>query len=383
MSITAARSVPGYAGRIDCCDTGALYGVRAAADLLFLTGNDAYGNYDWYSGQNDPTYFSEMAYSVLGSAQSAIVGYSVVGDRLAAHKDDGETERNVILREGVLVDSQPAFPISGTLQGAGALAKHSFGYLGTEPLFLTKLGVYAITPQDLTGERYGQNRSFYLNGRLLKEPGLQDAFACVYGDLYYLCLNGVAYILDGLQPFAPERSMPYSTRQYAGFYRTNLPARVMWQHAGELYFGSEAGGVYRLYKDTRAAASYSDDGAAIVARWETPDIDGRLFYKNKSFRYLAARFMNAAVTSVKIYAHQKGFWQLVREESGRLRYFDFGSVVFSKLTLSGDNTPRVVNGKIQVKRVDKVRFAFENGEKNEPLGLFDVALEFGENGNVR
>ena len=40
-----------------------------------------------------------------------------------------------------LVDNKPAFPIVNILQGEGAIGPYSFGYLGTEPLFLTKLGV--------------------------------------------------------------------------------------------------------------------------------------------------------------------------------------------------------------------------------------------------
>src|SRR5699024_4920608 len=114
-------------------------------------------------------------YSVLGQSDAAIVGYSVVNARLAAHKNGQDAERNCIVREGNLVDNQPAFPIVNILQGEGAVGRYTFGYLQTEPLFLTKLGVYAITAQDITGEKYSQLRSFYLNGKLLNEKNLEDA----------------------------------------------------------------------------------------------------------------------------------------------------------------------------------------------------------------
>ena len=48
-----------------------------------LSGNAQYRNYDWYSGMNDPTYWADTAYAVLGTQQSAIVGYSIVNERLA------------------------------------------------------------------------------------------------------------------------------------------------------------------------------------------------------------------------------------------------------------------------------------------------------------
>lgn len=383
VEITAARTVSGYAGRINKCDIGATFGVGGAADRLFLSGNPDFPNYDWYSGQNDPSYFPDLGYSLLGSASSRVMGYTVIDSYLAAHKDGRDTERNVILRQGDLADGKPAFPTVRSMQGTGAIAKHSFAYLINEPLFLTGLGVYAITPLDITGEKYSQNRSFYLNGRMLEEPNLADAFAFVYKDLYFLCVNGVAYILDGLQPFAPERNMPYSTRQYAGFYRQNLPARVMWEWEGDLYFGAPAGKVYRFHSDKQAPESFNDDGEAILARWETPDLDGKLFYKNKNFRYVAVRLMSAVATGMKLFSFTRGQWTLLKEDFVKARYLDFSRIIFSKFTFSGDFTPKVIGGKVKVKKVDKARFAFENGELNEPFGLYDMAFEYRESGNAK
>src|SRR5699024_3079208 len=59
VEITAARTVAGYADRINKCDVGALFGVGGAADRLFLSGNGEFPNYDWFSGQNDGTYWPD------------------------------------------------------------------------------------------------------------------------------------------------------------------------------------------------------------------------------------------------------------------------------------------------------------------------------------
>ena len=245
VKIEACRTVQGYAERINRCTLGILFGVNGNADRLFVSGNPdgAYINYDWYSGQNDPTYWPDTAYATVGAANSAVMGYTVINNYLAAIKDDREPERNIVIRQGNLVDNEPAFPVYNTLQGPGAVAPWSSAYLKTEPLFLTNLGVYAVTTSDISGEKYSQNRSYYLDGKLRTEPGLQNAFGFVHNDLYWLCINGSAYILDGMQPLSTDRSAPYSTRQYAGFYRTNLPARVMWEKDGRLWFGSENGRV--------------------------------------------------------------------------------------------------------------------------------------------
>lgn len=88
VRITASRLVAGYADRINKCRFGTLFGVNGAADRLFLSGNPDFVNYDWHSGQNDPTYWPDTGYSVIGTEKSAIVGYSIINDRLATHKDD-------------------------------------------------------------------------------------------------------------------------------------------------------------------------------------------------------------------------------------------------------------------------------------------------------
>ena len=381
VKITAYRTVSGYADRINKCCIGTQYGLKGSMDRLFLSGNPDYINQDWFSDQNDPTYFADTYYSSIGTSKSAIMGYSVINNYLATHKDEMETDQFIVLREGVLADNKPVFRSVNTLQGAGAIAKDTFAYLSSEPLFLTRSGVYAITAQDITGEKYGQNRSFYLNGKLLKESDLEKSFAFVYKDMYWLCVNGVAYILDGLQPMQTDKSMPYSTRQYAGFYRTNLPANCMWEKDGNLYFGSTDGRVCEFYSDSDALVSYNDDGEKIEAIWETPDLDGKLFYKNKTFRYLAVRLKSAVATTLEMYVQKRGLWSFIKKDNYTARYLSFGSVVFSKFTFSSDQTQKIIPTKLRVKKVDKARFRFVNAELNEPFGLFDIALEYVENGN--
>lgn len=383
VKITAYRTIDGYADQINKCTIGILYGVNGATDRLFVSGNPEKINQDWYSGFNDPTYFPDTGYSVLGTASSAIVGYSIISNYLAAHKDYMEKDQNIILRQGDYIENEPSFRIINTLQGAGAVAPFSFAYLSTEPLFLTKQGIFAVTAQDITGEKYAQNRSFFINGKLLEEANLDKAFGFVYKDMYWLCLNGVAYILDGLQPLQTDRSMPYATRQYAGFYRTNLPANVMWEKDDICYFGTPDGRVCEFYTDKYALESYNDDGEPIEAIWETPDIDGKLFYKNKTLRYVALRLDSALSTSVNIFVMNRGLWQFIKKDDTSGRYFSFANLVFSKMSFSGDKTQHTISTKVRVKKVDKFRLRLVNDDANEPFGLYNIAFEYVENGNYK
>lgn len=383
VSITAARTVEGYADKINKCTIGTLFGVNGAADRLFLSGNPDFVNYDWYSGQNDPTYFPDTGYSVLGTPKSAIMGYSIINNYLATHKDENETDRNVIVRSGDLVDSEPAFPIKNTMQGPGAIAKNSFAYLGTEPVFLTRSGIYAITPSDISGERYSQDRSYFINGALLQEENLENACCVTFQDMYWLCVNGKAYILDSMQNLGTTRNEPYSNRQYACFYRTNIPAHVMWTKNNRLYFGDKNGRVLEFYNDPNDIESYNDCGEAIHAIWETPDFTGNKFYKNKTFRHLALQLTPSASTSVSIYAQKRGIWSFVKKDDKRVRYFSYDQLTYSKFTYSNDTTSKTLQTKIRLRRLDKARFRIENGEVNEPFGLMRIAIEFVEGGNYR
>lgn len=380
VKIIASRTVEGYADRINKCCIGIQFGVNGASDRLFLSGNPDFVNYDWYSGLNDPGYWSDTGYSVLGQSDSAIVGYSVVNARLAAHKNGQDAERNCIVREGNLVDNQPAFPIVNILQGEGAVGRYTFGYLQTEPLFLTKLGVYAITAQDITGEKYSQLRSFYLNGKLLNEQNLEDAFACVWKDMYWLAINGVVYVLDGLQASQTDRGAPYATRQYAGFYLTNIPARVMWTEDDTLWFGSEDGKVRAFYKDHGELTSFTDDGKAIYACWRTPDISGKNIYRAKDFSRLYVELASAPATSLRVWGKVYGLWEELFSNQMDARYLDFGNIDFGKICFSCDDSPRTIGEKIRLKKLDKAGFRIENEERNEPFGLNNISIEYVETG---
>ena len=393
VKIQAYRTVPGYADRINHCTIGAMFGVNGSGDRLFVSGNPDQGqesgslytyiNCDWFSQQYDPTYFADVWYSKLGSDTSAIMGYSIINNYLAAHKDYNEMSQSILIREGDLVDDEPVFKLINTLQGAGAISKYCFSYLATEPVFLTKLGVYAVTAQDITGEKYAQDRSYYLEGKLLKEPNLEKAIAYTWKDYYILSINTHLYILDGLQPLHTDKSRPYATRQYAGFYFTNVPATCFFEIDEELYFGGNDGCIYKWYTDEIDISSYNDNGVAINALWETADISEMQFYKKKTYRYVAVRCIPEVSSSIKIYARKNGIWELLKEDYTTLRYFSYRFLTYSKFTYSTDRSQRVLATKVRLKKLPHVRFRFINDQLNEPLGLNDFAVEFNQTGNIK
>ena len=384
VEITAAKTREGYADKINKCRIMTLYGVNGGMDRIFISGNPDYPNQDWYCKMNDGFFWGDLWYSTLGQDGSAIVGYIIINDRLAVLKSDAEEGRNVILRKGEIEKDEAVFPIIGTLSGRGALGSHAFGHLGSEPLFLTDIGIMAITAADLTGEKYSQSRSYYIDNVLTAEKGLEDAFAYVWRDFYLISTgSGRVYLLDGLQK-SYDRNSPYSHFQYECYYWDNVPARVFWEDGeGRLCFGDAEGNAFRFYDDVTSQTSYNDDGAAIPARWDTPDLSGKLFYKNKNFRRVDLILAPAIATGVKVYAQVKGAWSEIFDSGITATFFDFDYVDFSELNFSTDDTPRTMGGKVKIKKVDKAAFSLRNEEKDEPFGIYRFAVEYTENGNYK
>ena len=380
VKITASKD-RGTLANIEKCTVSTIFGVGGAADRVFLSGNLDKVGFDWYSGYEDPTFWPDTAYTKISRDGRAVVGYAILGSTLATCLAGDEGERNIVVRQGSLDDKGEAlFKITNTLIGECAAAPHSFAYMGKEPLFLTKAGVYAITAEELTGEKYAQERSFFIRSALRDAAGIEDAFAVIYRDFYALAIGGGIYLLDGQQK-SYEKNSPYSSFQYEAYYWPGIGARILWMEEDALCFGRTDGTICKFAVNVDDPQSYNDDGAAIDAYWETSDFDGRVSFKNKTVTAISVRLAAAVLTGVKVFAQKKGIWSQVYDAKEKARYFDWSYIDFSKFVFSADRTPHTLVGKVKIKKVDKVRFRFQNSEKNEPFGIYAFGLEWKEPGS--
>ena len=380
VQITAAKERDGYLDTINRCTIAAVYGVGGSTDRVFLSGNGDKPGVDWYSNFEDPAFFPDTNYTKLVRDGARVTGYTVLSNTLAAFIDGASDGRNVVVRSGVLDENGDAvFRVSNTMIGQDAVAPDTFCRTDKEPLFLTNRGVYAITAEELTGEKYSQERSYYIASAIGAAQGRENACACTYGDFYALALDGTIYLLD-LQQKTYERNSPYSSFQYECYYWPDIPARVLFLDGDALCFGTEDGKLCRFHTNVDDVTSYNDDGAAIDAYWETSDFDGKIFFHVKTFTGLAVRLAAAVNTGVVVYAQVRGMWKQVFASGAKARYFDWSYIDFSKFTFSSDRTPRTLYGKIKLKKADKVRFRLQNNVLNEPFGLYAFGLQFKEPG---
>lgn len=378
IQITYYKTPEGYADKINKCDICTLYGANGARDRAFIAGNPALGNQDYYCQKNDPTYFGDLWYTVLGQDGSLIMGYSVVNDKLAAVLDGSDDETNIIMRNSSLDDDgEVIFVLAGSYQGKGAKTKHAFGVLKTEPLFVTDDGVYAITPSDVIGERYAQERSYRLRG-LIETLDMTNAYGTAWKDFYCIAAGEYILLLDGLQT-STEKNKPYATRQYECYYFTDINARVLYTEGEALCFGDADGNIAAFYTDASSPSNYNDNGEAYYCGWKTPEFYGDDSSYKKRFKRIAALLGAYVKTSCTIYAVYDGIKELVVSQSAVGRYFSFQYLTFSQLTFKSDNSPQLAIEKLSIKPDNRnAQFVFESEVKNEPFALYEAVVEYTE-----
>ncbi|MBP1577238.1 MAG: hypothetical protein J6C75_02030, partial [Oscillospiraceae bacterium] len=112
VKVVYSKKVEGYADRINKCTIAALYG-KGSFDRVFFSGNPEYKNLDWYCGYNDPTYIPDTSYSVVGSEETAIMGYLRIGGQLVIVKEDNQQDSTIFIRSVEIDEKGDAkFPLA-------------------------------------------------------------------------------------------------------------------------------------------------------------------------------------------------------------------------------------------------------------------------------
>lgn len=387
--IEAAKYFDGYENKINHCSKSICYNTNGTSDRIFICGNKEETNRDFWCAAGDPTYWPDTYYSDLCNDASEIVGYSIIEGYLGAHISPALDGRSVVLR-GSSVDElgNASFPIVKHLQGEEACSPESFVYMEKEPLFITKRGVYAITAEDVSGEKYTQNRSYFINKVLCDEERLRDAFCMKWKQFYIISLSEAEkiYLLDTSQR-SYQRGEPLSSFQYECYLWTGIPARVLWEEEGQIFFGDKEGNICCFKKDLAAVQTYVDyskDGEkAIEAYWTFPDFLGDTFWKNKTIRTVAIQLAPFVQNKVVLEKRIGGIWENLKTWAAKISYFSWSGMDWAEFTWSRDFTYRTITAKVKIKKFDKVGFKVSCTDKYKAFGLYGFSVEYSENGRFK
>lgn len=378
VEITFAADSEEYtADLINKCTIAIQYGYNGATDRAFVSGNPDAVNFHYWSDINDPTFFPALNYAYLGQDSSAIMGYSIIGDALAVHKEDNEQDQTIFLVRGSYDEVNGYnFAISGSVAGVGAISKHCFKRIGTEPMFLSRHGVYALTTQYLTAERYAQNRSYYVDPKLTREADMSEAVAIEYNGYYYLGINEKVYVADSRQK-AYEKNAPQSEFQYEWYYLTNIDARIWWEYDGRLYFGDRSGNikVFMLAnEDTAAHPAYTDDGEPIHMYWKTPILTHGTLARYKTLKNFYLMMAPYRRSSIEVFYRYNSSERLVKEST--MDIFDFNDIDFTRFAFTTDDSPMVIATNTKAKKYMHIQFKIENNVAGEGCGFYEMELGY-------
>lgn len=379
--IQLSKYIEGYADRINKCTLYAFYGLNND-NRIFISGNSEYKNWDWQSGLDDPTYFPDTGYTQIGSDTSAIMGYLKQYNSLTIVKADNNQDAEVFLRTAQMQnDGSIIFPVKQGIKGVGAISKHAFANLRDDPLFLAREGVFAIASTSVEQERTVQNRSYFVNTVLTTEPNLHEAVAAVWNGYYILAINGKAYVADSRKATTQTDTGNIS---YEWYYWTDIPARVMCEHDGVLYFGTDDGRICVFKSGITTMRKYSDDDAPILARWSTKMDDYGTIVRRKTLTKKGCGVMIKPYTrsSVTVYVATD------KSHEAKIRYatmdiLDFSDIDFSRFTFNTLDTPQVVPLNKKVKKFIVLQLIFENAEVNEGFGIYGVQTQYAVGGYVK
>lgn len=382
LLIEYSHTIEGHAGTINKCRIIASFGL-SGDNRLCLSGNPDWPNRDWMSAYNQPTYFPDLGYSVLGSEATEIMGYARVGSYQAIVKSDNGLESTVYLRSGNLNEEGfVQFTTQPAMSGVGAVSRGSFVSLLDDPLFLSGTGIHAIAVSDMSGNRVTQNRSYFLNARLTEEPDKDEAEAIVWKGMYLLSFgSGHVYVMDGRQEKS-YRSEAFSDFIYECYYWDNIPARCWLVVEGEdeelLYFGTEDGRICR-FRVGKARTRYADDDQPIAAVWATKyDDDGTpSYYKSLLKKGCCVTLKPLARSSGTVYfrTDRSGGAEIPVTQS-EMDIFDWEDINFERFTFNSDDSPREIYFQKKIKNYKRLQIIIRNAEINEGFGIYRIVKHF-------
>lgn len=249
-----AKPIEDYARQITGCKFGALFGAEGHDDRLFIAGNPEHPNICFHSSIDDFTYFPDENTAACGNSSSAVTGFTRMNDgTLAVLKEASGHDASVYYRSGVVRQkteetlgqtyAEEIFPVRAGAIGVGCVTPWANANLAGDNVFLSDSGLYGIvlTGNVATDERVARERSRLIDARLSRHA-LSDAAGIAHGNKYYLSVDGECYVADARYKTSGKGDLD-DTFNYEWWHWDNIPARVWAVIGGELYFGTNDGGI--------------------------------------------------------------------------------------------------------------------------------------------
>lgn len=329
------------------------------ANSVFVGGCDMpdYSSRVWYSRVNDPLYFPDTNYIEVGSNDKKVMGLVKVGEYLGIIKQGTTTETSVFLAYPTSFDNDTAYAVKQGVNGIGAVSKYCFNVLGDETLFLSEDGVRAIVASE-DDERKVQDRSYFVNKRLIAEKNLEKAVSTVWNGFYLVAVNGHCYVLDGNQ-----RNSWGNDRKnlvYECYYWDNIPAKSFAKYGDKLAF-IDGESLCMFKDDDEETSPYSDDTGAVVAEWSTilDDDNAIHYFKNMQKKGCVVSLLPIEDTSAQVY----------------VRIDNAPPILIGEVVSTQSNTPTEFYLRKKFKKYKRLQFIIRN-EEPQGFGVDSIVKQY-------
>lgn len=372
---------------------------------------------DWYMDTN--------SYTDFGDDLGVIKGYSLYGGYLVTHTLKIGENPTIFLRRGSLDDQGEAiFPVTIGLVGVGALNGMTNASLRGDPLWLSESGVVALASNEITNVQSIQDRGYYINQLLLKEPYLDQSIAFVYQNKYHLCVNGNMYIADPRMKYTEKLSFNESF-QYDWYYFNGINATEYTIQDDTLYLADGVNIIrFKTAEDSypycdeivysapttwATATSYTINAIVtngtdtyrclvahnssnqpleegkywhrifndttvyqipVICYWTTPIMNMGDITMRKTLQNLWVRLGKYARMSARIYYSTQG---IISEKYDGI--FDFSNIDFSRFTFSTDTDPSVLVTNRAERKFMSIQFKVESRDEY-PFSLLEIVGKY-------
>ena len=383
VEIRFAKTIAGYADKINKTTIFDIFTI-GAGDYFFLAGNPAEGNRDYRSNVNDPTYFPDTGYSIVGQDNTDIMCYIKINSSQAIIKESNEQDVSIYLRNSATdANGKVTFPIISGITSSGCVSKYATVNLKEDKLFLSKDGVSSLVTSIL-GVNMSQGRSYYIEPHLLQR-NMAESVAIEFEGRYLLAVDGYVYVADSrLKEF--NKYSGTESYQYEWTLWDNMPVRVWHKDRDYLYFGTSDGKIMQMQKDDgrNFTEFYDDIDTPVRCYWDTPYIDFGTISRNKNMKGLWVVLQPNVRTSCDIYYKTRDTIALspnytadmvIPNDTAFADMFDFGSIDFTRFSFLTNDGPHVVSTNRKEKKFSLMQLRFEN-KNSEPMGIYKVQIEY-------
>ncbi len=192
----------GFVSMIESATVAAIFDNR-----VFFSGIPGKPNLVLFCGRNstgfaDPSYIGVLNYVEDGVGTSPITAMLGVADTLLVLKADTQQDGSVYYHKPMEtgIDILPKiYPAEAGLAGVGCLGA-ACNFLD-DPVFVSKLGLDAISQLKISSERSREHRSSLIDAKLINSSDLKNSRLCEYGGYLVLLCDGKMFLADSRQVY--------------------------------------------------------------------------------------------------------------------------------------------------------------------------------------